>query len=143
MVKSKLQVFLKFFIASLFLLILFIADSAVGQEEPFIASVGDDGIQRVEILGGSYFYKPDYIVVKVNVPVEISIKKEPGIVPHNIVVNAPEAGIDINESISSEPKVIRFTPQKPGKYPFYCDKRLLFFKNHREKGMEGTFEVQP
>jgi len=143
MVKSKLQVFLKFFIASLFLLVIFIANSAVGQEEPFIASIGDDGIQRVEILAGSYFYKPDYIVVKVNVPVEISIKKEPGIVPHNIVVNALDAGIDINESISSEPKVIRFTPQKPGEYPFYCDKRLLFFKNHKEKGMEGTFEVQP
>lgn len=143
MVKNKLQVFLKFFIASLFLLIIFIADSAAGQEESFIASADDDGIQRVEILAGNYFYKPDYIVVKVNVPVEISIRRESGIVPHNIVVNAPEAGIDINESVSSEPKVIRFMPKEPGKYPFYCDKRLLFFKNHREKGMNGIFEVRP
>ena len=32
------------------------------------AMVGADGKQRVEILGGSYFFKPDHIIVKVNVP---------------------------------------------------------------------------
>ena len=25
---------------------------------------------------------------------------------------------------------------------FYCDKKLLFFKSHREKGMEGVLKVQ-
>jgi len=57
------------------------------------------------------------------------------------VIKEPEAGIDINESLSSEPKVIRFTPKKVGKYPFYCDKKLLFFEGHRKKGMEGIIEV--
>jgi hypothetical protein len=28
-----------------------------------------------------------------------------------------------------------------GEYPFYCSKKLLFFKSHREKGMEGMLEV--
>ncbi len=143
MAKSKLQVFLIFFIAALFLSVIFNSASAVGQEETFITSVGDDGIQRVEILAGNYFFNPDYIEFKVNVPVEITIKKESGIVPHNIVVSEPDAGIDINESISSEPKIIKFMPKKLGEYPFYCDKRLLFFKNHREKGMKGIFKVQP
>lgn len=34
-----------------------------------------------------------------------------------------------------------FTTTKPGKYPFYCDKKLLFMDSHREKGMEGILEV--
>jgi plastocyanin domain-containing protein len=58
-----------------------------------------------------------------------------------IVIKAPEAGIDISESLSTEPKIIRFTPIKTGKYVFYCAKKFLFFKSHRDKGMEGVLEV--
>ncbi len=105
------------------------------------ATISEDGVQRVEVLGGGYFFDPDRIIVKVNVPVELKVRKEPGIVPHNIVIKAPEAGIDFEESLSTEPKIIRFTPTKPGSYPMYCDKKLLFFESHREKGMEGVLEV--
>lgn len=105
------------------------------------ATIDADGIQRVEVLAGSYYFDPDYIIVKVNVPVELKVRKEPGITPHNIVIREPDAGIDVRENLDSEPKIIRFTPKKVGKYPFYCDKRFLFFKSHRERGMEGTLEV--
>jgi plastocyanin domain-containing protein len=77
----------------------------------------------------------------VNVPVEMRISKEAGVVPHNIVINAPDAGIDFNETLGKEPKVIKFTPKKVGKYLFSCDKKLLFFKSHKDKGMEGVIEV--
>jgi plastocyanin len=87
------------------------------------------------------FFNPDYIIVKVNVPVELIVKKELGIAPHDIVINAPEAGIDFKEEMGSEPKVVRFTPAKAGKYPIYCSKKFLFFKSHRERGMEGILEV--
>ena len=110
-------------------------------EKVFKATVGSDGVQRVDILGGSYFFTPNHIIVKVNVPVTLVVKKESGIVPHNIVAKSPEAGIDFNEGMSSEPKSITFTPTKAGTYPFYCDKKLLFFESHREKGMEGVIEV--
>jgi hypothetical protein len=39
------------------------------------------------------------------------------------------------------PKVIKFAPTKTGIYPFFCDKKFLMFKSHRERGMEGTLEV--
>jgi plastocyanin domain-containing protein len=100
-------------------------------------------VQRVEVRGGSYFFSPRHIIVKVNTPVELKVRKEPGIVPHNMVLKAPEAGIDFNVSLDDTPKVIRFTPTKPGSYPFYCDKKLLFFESHREKGMKGVLEVTP
>ena len=123
------------------ILIFFICNLSA-QKKAFIASIDQDGVQKVEIIAGSYYFDPDYIIVKVNVPVEIKIKKETGITPHNIVITAPDAGIDFAEDLSKEPKIIRFTPLKTGKYPFYCDKRFLFFKSHRERGMEGILEVR-
>lgn len=114
---------------------------AAGQKDVFRAVVGSDGVQRVEVLAGSYFFKPDHIVVRANIPVELRIRKEPEIIPHSFVINAPEAGLDVHESLSSDPKVIKFIPLKAGTYPFYCDKKLLFFESHRAKGMEGVLEV--
>lgn len=107
----------------------------------FKATIDNDGVQKVKILAGNYFFNPDYIIVKVNIPVELTIMKEPGITPHDFVIKEPEAGIDINESLGTEAKIIKFTPNKVGKYPFYCPKKLLFFKSHREQGMEGIIEV--
>jgi plastocyanin domain-containing protein len=111
------------------------------EEKLFTAAVSKDGVQRVEIVGGDYFFNPNHIVVKVNVPVELKIRKEGVIVPHDIVMKAAEAGIDFKVSLSKEPHVVRFTPTKTGSYPFYCSKKLLFFESHREKGMEGILEV--
>jgi plastocyanin domain-containing protein len=110
-------------------------------EKVYKAVIDKDGIQRVNILAGSFYFDPDYILVKVNVAVEVTIKKEAEITPHAFVIEAPEAGLHVKESLSTEPKVIKFTATKVGKYPFYCDKKFLFFKSHRERGMAGTLEV--
>ncbi len=130
---------------TLFLCCAFICMASVyaiaAEKNVFRATIGDDGVQKVEIVGGSYFFKPDHVIVKVNVPVELVIRKEGGIVPHDIVIDAPGSGIKVRENLGSDPKIIRFTPTKVGKYPFYCDKKLLFFASHREKGMEGLLEV--
>jgi plastocyanin domain-containing protein len=113
----------------------------MGEQKQFVASIDQDGVQRVEILAGEYYYTPNDIVLKVNVPVELKIRKEQGITPHDIIIKAPEAGMDIDEAISTESKTIKFTPTQTGKFPFYCGKKLLFFKSHRERGMEGVIEV--
>lgn len=109
--------------------------------ETYTATVEKDGVQHVRILGGSYFFKPNRIVVKKNVPVELSVSLEPGIVPHTIVTKAPEAGIAFEESLSSTPKIITFTAAAAGEYTFYCKNKLLFFPSHHDKGMHGVIEV--
>ena len=109
--------------------------------EAYLATVDKDGVQHVRIIGGSYFFKPYRIIVKKNIPVELSVSKEPGMAPHSMVANAPEAGIVFDESLSSNPKIITFTAQVTGEYVFYCKNKLLFFQSHREKGMQGIFEV--
>ena len=124
------------------LLLVFLANNARTEEKKVVASIGTDGVQRVEMVGGSYFFDPNYVIVKVNVPVEIKIKKGSGMVPHDFVLKAPEAGIDVRADLGKEPQTIRFTPTKVGEYPFYCAKKLLFFESHREKGMKGILKVQ-
>lgn len=110
-------------------------------EKRFVASVDSDGVQRVTMTGGEYFFDPNVIVVKANVPVELTVRKEAGITPHDITLKAPEAGIDIKTSLSKEPTVLRFTPTRAGAYPFECGERFLFFKSHKDRGMHGVLEV--
>ena len=117
------------------------AAPAAGDEGPFRAVVKSNGVQRVEMIGGAYFFFPSHIIVKQNIPVELVVRKESGMVPHNIVMKAPEAGLHFEETLEDTPKVIRFTPKKTGSYPFYCSKKLPFFPSHRDKGMEGVLEV--
>jgi plastocyanin len=132
---------IKCLIVFLFLAGLAYAADTAAKQKIFTATVDKDGVQKVEITGGEYYFDPNYIIVKKDVPVEFVVKKVSGIVPHNIIIEAPEAGISIRESMTSDPKIIRFTPTKTGKYTIFCDKRFLFFPNHQKKGMEGTLEV--
>jgi plastocyanin len=118
-------------------------DHAMGKEKRVVVSVGADGVQRVEITGGDYYFNPNYIIVKVNVPVEFVVKKEPGYVPHDMVVKAPEAGINFVVDLKKEAQTVKFTPTKTGKYEIFCDKKLLFFKSHKDRGMHGMIEVVP
>jgi len=106
------------------------------------AEINSQGVQKVEITGGSHFFVPNYIIVKKDVPVELEFTKEPGMVPHDVAMDSPEAGIEFKFDISDTPKSATFTPTKTGEYPFYCTKKLLFFESHKEKGMKGMLEVR-
>jgi hypothetical protein len=118
-------------------------DPALGEEKALLTRVDDDGVQRVRIVGGEYFFEPQRVVVKANIPVEISLSKDASIVPHSFVIDAPQAGIVVDQELSTEIRKIAFTPTAPGIYPYYCRNRLLFLKSHRDRGMEGTLEVVP
>lgn len=110
-------------------------------DKPYRAVMDADGVQQVNILAGDYFFRPSHIIVQVNVPVRFVVRVERGIVPHGLVLKAPEANVSIDEDLSRESQTFTFTPSAPGRYAFYCPKKLLFFKSHREHGMEGILEV--
>lgn len=81
-----------------------------------------------ELMAGSYYFDPNYIVVKVNVPVELNLVRESAFVPHNFVLDVNEN--PIREEVTKDGTKIRFTPTQVGKFEFYCDKKLPFLPSH-------------
>lgn len=108
---------------------------------PYHVSADADGVQRVALIGGSYFFRPAHVVAQAGQPLEVSVKVERGIVPHSFVLESHDGKRVAEVSLGEEPKILRFT-LPPGEYAYYCPKRLLGFKSHRERGMAGILEVR-
>jgi plastocyanin len=120
-----------------------LAQAADVPAPPFAVQVDEDGVQRAGIQLDSYAYVPSRLIVQAGKPVELTLTSVTFITPHNFILLEPSAGLTIEQDIGSGKTVIvKFTPTKPGLYPFYCDKKLLFLPSHREKGMEGRLEVR-
>ena len=110
----------------------------------FEVPMDPDGIQRAVIEADSYEFSPRHLVVRAGKPVELTVKSVTVLVPHNFLIDDPKSGLAIREEIPAGQTVkVSFTPTVPGSFAIYCDKKLLFFKSHREKGMEGMLEVRP
>lgn len=124
------------------LLLASTAHAVEGWQEQVSAATGDQAqTQAVEVRAGSYFFEPNRITVKANTPVELRVRKAPGMAPHNFVIDAPQAGVQVKEELGTEPITIRATFSAPGEYPFFCGKKPPFLKAHRARGMEGTIVV--
>lgn len=116
--------------------ILFIASAAVS------AAQDDAGFQRIEMDLGDYQFHPTTVSISVGGSAELTLTNRDSFIPHNFVVEAPEAGMDIRMDVpTGEPVKVVLKPTRPGTYAFFCDEQFLFFENHREKGMEGQIEV--
>ena len=102
-----------------------------------------DGVQRAVVEADSYEFIPHHLVVNAGKPVELTFKSVTWVVPHNVIIDDPRSGLKIREEIPAGGSLtIKFTPTVPGSFAIYCDKKLLFFKSHREKGQEGVLEVR-
>jgi plastocyanin len=116
---------------------------ATAQTEPTVLEVGPDGVQRGQLAVDSYSYTPNYIVVQAGIPVELNLSSLTILTPHNFVLRDQAGGLSIAQDVGAgKTATVRFTAPKPGTYTYYCDKKLLFFASHREKGMEGRLEVR-
>ena len=112
-------------------------------EKVFRATVNPGGVQVVEMVAGGYYFDPNLVIVKANVPIELRVRKKAGMIPHDITIDAADAGVRINEDLGSDVKSIKFTFTKAGEYAFYCNQKPILLKSHREHGMEGRFQVVP
>lgn len=128
---------------SLIVLLVLAAGCASGLKRPVqevTAKAGADGVQRVRIEAHSYYFSPNRIVVKANLPVELTVKQSALFVPHNFTCIAPNAGVDVKRGLGMlrGSKHLRFIPTTPGEYPFFCA-----VGSHAKKGMTGTLVVVP
>jgi heme/copper-type cytochrome/quinol oxidase subunit 2 len=106
-------------------------------------SLSADGVQRASITLDSYSYTPNHLIVEAGKPVELTLTSVTTLTPHNFIINDPAGGLFVEQDVGAgKTAVIRFTPTRQGIFAIYCDKKLLFFPSHREKGMEGKLEVR-
>ncbi len=122
-------------------LMLLVSGCASGLGRPVhevTARVDARGVQHVRLVTHSFYYEPNRIVVKANVPVELTIHNASFMVPHNFTVEGLETPTEKDVSMFHGSGTLRFTPTKPGEYRFFCDK-----DSHMKKGMTGTLVVTP
>ncbi|MEQ1793760.1 MAG: cupredoxin domain-containing protein [Nitrospira sp.] len=105
----------------------------------FVVPMGADGIQRATITLDSYSYTPNHLVVEAGKPVELTLTSVTTITPHNFIIKELSVEQDLS---AGKTAIVKFTPTQPGTFPIYCDKRLWPLPSHRDKGMEGKFEVR-
>lgn len=99
--------------------------------------------QVIEVTLDSYTISPDPIVVTVNQPVTLKVTNKATLIPHNLIINAPEAGIDVNIDLrAGKSGEVTFTPTLSGNYEMECSKDPPVFKSHKEKGMHGVLIVE-
>jgi len=97
----------------------------------------------IEVSLDSYSITPDHIVVKVNEPVTLEVTNKATLIPHDLIIKAPEADIDVEVDLrAGKSGEVTFTPTRTGTYEMLCDKKLLFFKSHKDKGMHGMLVVE-
>jgi heme/copper-type cytochrome/quinol oxidase subunit 2 len=106
---------------------------------PWRAPAGSDGVQRVSVILDSYSFRPYHVIVQAGKPVELTLTSVTMLTPHNFIIDALSVKAEVG---AGKTEVVTFTPTQPGTFPIYCDKRLWPLPSHREKGMEGIFEVE-
>lgn len=100
------------------------------------------GVQRIALTGGSYFFRPERILAHAGSPIELAVKMEPGLAPHRFVLENRAGKVFADVELSEKARHVRLD-LPAGEYLFHCPTRLLMFKSHRERGMEGRLEVLP
>ena len=115
------------------------AADSVTRDLPFTVPIAADGVQRATIILDSYSYAPNHLIVQSGMPVELTLKSETIIIPHNFIIKELSVEQDVG---AGKMVVVTFTPTQIGTFPIYCDKRLWPLPSHRDKGMEGTLDVR-
>jgi plastocyanin len=93
---------------------------------------------------GDYRFSPDRISVLPGETIRLELTNTDSLTPHNFTLQSEAAGLAVDIDVSAgNTEVVEITPQAPGTYTFYCNKKLPFMKSHRDRGMEGTLVVGP
>lgn len=131
-----------YFIVSYFWLLTFPLMAALF---PILSIAQDENDEPLQITVelGDYAFNPDQIEVINHTPVELILVNKDNITPHTFTLMHENAGLSIDVSIpGGGTKTVRFTPTQAGTFTFFCSKKLIFMKSHREKGMEGNLVVR-
>lgn len=128
---------------ALLLLAVGFVSSGCGSSRPvtttaFEVPMDASGVQHVKLATHSYYFEPNRISVRAGHPVEIEIHNHSFFVPHNFTI--AEEGMSVSQGVGmlKGSHTIRFTPDRPGEYEFFCH-----VGSHAKKGMKGVIVVTP
>jgi plastocyanin len=100
--------------------------------------------RSIAVKMGDYRFTPDEITVRAGETVQLQLTNTDSLTPHNFTLKAKNAGLNVDTDVSAgKTEAVDITPLVPGSYKFFCNKKLLLFKSHRDRGMEGTLNVTP
>ena len=99
-------------------------------------------VQPLVIHLGDYRFEPAEVRLDAGQPAVLRLVNSDRMVPHNFTLEAGN-GIDpIDVDVAAGETVdVELKPLSAGRYTFYCDKKMVFMKSHRAKGMEGSLIV--
>ena len=113
---------------------------ASGLDRPVSSAVAvtdANGVQQIEVNMHSFYFEPNRIVVHAGKPVDLVLKNRALLVPHNFTI--ADSAISVSEGKWGPGSGhVRFTPEVPGEYQFFCH-----VDGHSKKGMKGTLVVEP
>lgn len=115
-----------------------VPESALSQTSPPAPA---ERVIEYTISMRDYRFHPNDLTAVVGYPVVLTLINPERITPHNFTLEKGAAEPVIVDIGAGETKTVRFTPNAPGTYTFYCKSKLLWFKSHRDHGMEGTITV--
>jgi len=105
------------------------------------ARTNSAGVQVVDVDVHSYYFKPNRIVVKQGVPLDLTVHFKSFFVPHTFTCNEGDAGLAVSLGAGfmsfHRTKHARLTPTQTGEYEFFCH-----VGKHHQKGMDGTIVVR-
>src|SRR3989344_7902085 len=112
------------------------AMTAETTEESDVVNEDEDAIlteDAIKVEGGSFYFKPNEIRVKVGEPVVITFNAVD--MMHDFVIDELNVRTDVIKAGGSD--TVMFTPSEVGEYEFYCS-----VGQHRANGMVGTLIVE-
>lgn len=93
-----------------------------------------EDVQPFMIEGGSFYFKPNEIRVKVGQKVKVTLSPV-GEMTHDFIID--EFNVRTKQIEAGETDIVEFTPDKVGTYEFYCS-----VGKHRSMGMVGKLIVE-
>lgn len=115
------------------------------QGEAWMAATGKDGVQRVNIRCGPDFFDPRHIVVRLNVPVALSISTTQNLSAHSFVIGrSGNSAIRADKpALTPTPKSVTFTPDTVGDFPLACQDDSGSADATLQKAKQGVLTVIP
>jgi len=110
-------------------------------DESWWAAIGPDGVQHVNIRCGPDFFDPRNIVVRANVPLQLSVSTTAELASHNFTLVIGAAAIDAPVRATQTSFVV--SPRLSGRFQALCQDKSKPDTPGIRKAKTGTITVVP